>query len=181
MALATATRQMHGLADVREALPAGRHLDLIVSPQTAETFRPPAKLVSWRFRRWLDEREFSGDRNPRAQCRGRRRPDARPFHHPPQTPSICRCSCRDRHRAPPQATSWLAALERSLRTRRIFRNDGPSSTPPTTRSSPRWRCTSLRDYTDIEAPHRALIARAAQQVLRQPRRSRNQGTPDQRP
>ena len=44
----------HGLADVEKRY-RQRHLDLIVSPQTRDTFRKRAQLVSG-LRRWLDER-----------------------------------------------------------------------------------------------------------------------------
>ena len=46
----------HGLADVEKRY-RQRYLDLIVSPQTRETFRRRAQLVST-LRRWLDDRGF---------------------------------------------------------------------------------------------------------------------------
>ena len=47
----------HGLADVEKRY-RQRYLDLVVSPDTRDTFRRPcARLVSG-IRRWLDERDF---------------------------------------------------------------------------------------------------------------------------
>ncbi|MCX5947504.1 MAG: OB-fold nucleic acid binding domain-containing protein, partial [Cyanobacteria bacterium] len=70
----------HGLADV-ETRYRQRYLDLIVSPQTRETFRRRARMVS-AMRRWLDERDFLEIETPVLQSVPGGA-DARPFetHH----------------------------------------------------------------------------------------------------
>jgi len=135
-----------------------RHLDLIVSPQTRETFRRRAKLVSC-IRRWLDEREISGDRNPRAQCEAggadaRRSP-------PTTTPSICRVFLR-------------IATELHLKRLVVGASSGSTNSPHLPQRGhqhpPQPEFTSVEvyqayaDYTDMMALTEALIAEAAQQV-----------------
>jgi lysyl-tRNA synthetase class 2 len=70
----------HGLADVEKRY-RQRYLDLIVSPQSRETFRRRALTVS-AIRRWLDEREFLEIETPVLQSEAGGA-DARPFitHH----------------------------------------------------------------------------------------------------
>ncbi len=70
----------HGLADVEKRY-RQRYLDLIVSPQSRETFRRRALLVSG-IRRWLDERQFLEIETPVLQSEAGGA-DARPFitHH----------------------------------------------------------------------------------------------------
>ena len=70
----------HGLADVEKRY-RQRYLDLIVSPQSRETFRRRALMVS-AIRRWLDDRAFLEIETPvlQAEAGGA---EARPFitHH----------------------------------------------------------------------------------------------------
>ena len=70
----------HGLADVEKRY-RQRYLDLIVSPQSRETFRRRARTVS-AIRRWLDERAFLEIETPVLQSQPGGA-DARPFetHH----------------------------------------------------------------------------------------------------
>ena len=70
----------HGLADVEKRY-RQRYLDLIVSPDTRETFRRRARLVSG-IRRWLDDRQFLEIETPVLQSEPGGA-DARPFetHH----------------------------------------------------------------------------------------------------
>ena len=66
----------HGLADVEKRY-RQRYLDLIVSPDTRDTFRRRAQLVSG-IRRWLDERDFLEIETPVLQSEPGGA-DARPF------------------------------------------------------------------------------------------------------
>ena len=70
----------HGLADVEKRY-RQRYLDLIVTPQSRETFRRRALTVS-AIRRWLDDREFLEIDTPVLQSQPGGA-DARPFetHH----------------------------------------------------------------------------------------------------
>jgi lysyl-tRNA synthetase class 2 len=70
----------HGLADIEKRY-RQRYLDLIVSPQTRETFRRRARIVST-MRRWLDDRGFLEIETPVLQTEAGGA-DARPFttHH----------------------------------------------------------------------------------------------------
>ena len=70
----------HGLADVEKRY-RQRYLDLVVSPQSRETFRRRALTVSG-IRRWLDERQFLEIETPVLQSEAGGA-DARPFitHH----------------------------------------------------------------------------------------------------
>jgi lysyl-tRNA synthetase class 2 len=70
----------HGLADVEKRY-RQRYLDLIVTPQSRETFRRRAMAVS-AIRRWLDERDFLEIETPVLQSEAGGA-EARPFitHH----------------------------------------------------------------------------------------------------
>ena len=66
----------HGLADVEKRY-RQRYLDLVVSPDSRETFRRRARLVSG-IRRWLDQRDFLEIETPVLQSEPGGA-DARPF------------------------------------------------------------------------------------------------------
>ncbi|MCT4364470.1 MULTISPECIES: lysine--tRNA ligase [Synechococcaceae] len=148
----------HGLADVEKRY-RQRHLDLIVSPQTRETFRRRAKLVSC-IRRWLDEREFLEIETPvlNAEAGGA---DARPFtthHNTLDLPLFLRIATELHLKR-----LVVGGFERVYELGRIFRNEGIS-----TRHNPEFTSVEVyqayADYTDMMALTEALIAEAAQQV-----------------
>jgi len=148
----------HGLADVEKRY-RQRHLDLIVSPQTRDTFRRRAKLVSC-IRRWLDERRFLEIETPvlNAEAGGA---DARPFtthHNTLDLPLFLRIATELHLKR-----LVVGGFERVYELGRVFRNEGIS-----TRHNPEFTSVEVyqayADYTDMMALTEALIAEAAQQV-----------------
>ena len=124
----------HGLADIEKRY-RQRYLDLIVSPQTRETFRRRAVLVST-MRRWLDDRGFLEIETPvlQAEAGGA---DARPFttHHNALDLPLTLRIATELH----LKRLVVGGFERVYELGRIFRNEG--SAPVTTPNSPRWRST----------------------------------------
>jgi len=161
-------------ADVeKSALPAAPSRSDRPLPQTREDLPPPRQARQLHPPAGSMKREFLEIRNPRAQCRGRRRRPGRSTH-PPQHPRSCRWLPADRHRAPPQATSGWRLRAGLPNSAAIFRNERHS-----TRHNPVTSCEvyqAYADYTDIEALTEALITEAAQQA-RASTADRVSGTP----
>jgi lysyl-tRNA synthetase class 2 len=124
----------HGLADVEKRY-RQRHLDLIVSPQTRDTFRKRALLVS-SLRRWLDGRGFLEIETPVLQTQAGGA-DARPFatHHNALDLPLTLRIATELH----LKRLVVGGLERVYEVGRIFRNEGVS-----TRHNPEF--TSVEIY-----------------------------------
>ena len=124
----------HGLADVEKRY-RQRYLDLIVSPQSRETFRRRALLVSG-IRRWLDERQFLEIETPVLQSEAGGA-DARPFithHNTLDLPLYLRIATELHLKR-----LVVGGFERVYELGRIFRNEGMS-----TRHNPEF--TSVEVY-----------------------------------
>jgi lysyl-tRNA synthetase class 2 len=148
----------HGLADVEKRY-RQRYLDLVVSPQTRETFRRRALLVSG-IRRWLDERQFLEIETPvlNAEAGGA---EARPFtthHNTLDLPLVLRIATELHLKR-----LVVGGFERVYELGRIFRNEGVS-----TRHNPEFTTVEIyqayTDYTDMMALTEELIATVCQQV-----------------
>mgnify|MGYP001318048707 CR=1 FL=1 len=133
----------HGLADV-EIRYRQRYLDLIVSPDSRETFRKRAMMVSF-IRRWLDDRDFLEIETPvlQAEAGGA---DARPFttyHNTLNIPLYLRIATELHLKR-----LVVGGFERVYELGRIFRNEGIS-----TRHNPEFTSVeiyqALVDYTDM--------------------------------
>ena len=124
----------HGLADVEKRY-RQRYLDLIVSPDTRETFRRRARLVSG-IRRWLDERDFLEIETPVLQSEPGGA-DARPFetHHNALDLPLTLRIATELH----LKRLVVGGFERVYELGRIFRNEGVS-----TRHNPEF--TSIEIY-----------------------------------
>ena len=124
----------HGLADVEKRY-RQRHLDLIVSPHTRDTFRKRAILVS-QLRRWLDERGFLEIETPVLQTQAGGA-DARPFetHHNALDLPLTLRIATELH----LKRLLVGGFERVYEVGRIFRNEGIS-----TRHNPEF--TSVEIY-----------------------------------
>ncbi|MBM5828140.1 MAG: lysine--tRNA ligase, partial [Cyanobacteria bacterium M_surface_7_m2_040] len=124
----------HGLADVEKRY-RQRYLDLIVSPQTRDTFRRRALAVS-AMRRWLDERGFLEIETPVLQSVPGGA-DARPFetHHNALDLPLTLRIATELH----LKRLVVGGFERVYELGRIFRNEGVS-----TRHNPEF--TSIEIY-----------------------------------
>ena len=124
----------HGLADVEKRY-RQRYLDLIVSPDSRETFRRRARLVSG-IRRWLDERDFLEIETPVLQSEPGGA-DARPFetHHNALDLPLTLRIATELH----LKRLVVGGFERVYELGRIFRNEGIS-----TRHNPEF--TSVEIY-----------------------------------
>ncbi len=148
----------HGLADVEKRY-RQRHLDLIVSPHTRETFRRRARLVSG-MRRWLDERGFLEIETPVLQSQPGGA-DARPFetHHNALDLPLTLRIATELH----LKRLVVGGFERVYELGRIFRNEGVS-----TRHNPEFTSVEIyqayADYTDMMDLSEQLIAHLANLV-----------------
>jgi lysyl-tRNA synthetase class 2 len=148
----------HGLADVEKRY-RQRHLDLIVSPQTRDTFRRRARLVSG-IRRWLDDQGFLEIETPvlNVEAGGA---DARPFsthHNALDLPLFLRIATELHLKR-----LVVGGFERVYELGRIFRNEGIS-----TRHNPEFTSVEVyqayADYTDMMALTERMIASVTAQV-----------------
>jgi len=136
-----------------------RYLDLIVSPDTRETFRRRARLVS-AIRRWLDERDFLEIETPVLQSEPGGA-DARPFetHHNALDLSLTLRIATELH----LKRLVVGGFERVYELGRIFRNEGVS-----TRHNPEFTSVEIyqayADYTDMMDLTEQLISEACEQV-----------------
>ena len=148
----------HGLADVEKRY-RQRYLDLIVSPQTRETFRRRALAVG-AMRRWLDERGFLEIETPVLQSVPGGA-DARPFetHHNALDLSLTLRIATELH----LKRLVVGGFERVYELGRIFRNEGVS-----TRHNPEFTSIEIyqayTDYLGMLALTEQLIAQVCQQV-----------------
>jgi lysyl-tRNA synthetase, class II len=148
----------HGLADVEKRY-RQRYLDLIVSPDTRETFRRRALAVS-AIRRWLDERGFLEIETPVLQSVPGGA-DARPFetHHNALDLSLTLRIATELH----LKRLVVGGFERVYELGRIFRNEGIS-----TRHNPEFTSIEVyqayADYNDMMDLTEQLIAHVCQQV-----------------
>ena len=129
----------HGLADVEKRY-RQRYLDLVVSPDTRETFRRRARLVSG-IRRWLDERDFLEIETPVLQSEPGGA-DARPFetHHNALDLPLTLRIATELH----LKRLVVGGFERVYELGRIFRNEGVS-----TRHNPEFTSVEIyQAYTD---------------------------------
>jgi lysyl-tRNA synthetase class 2 len=148
----------HGLADVEKRY-RQRYLDLIVSPQSRETFRRRALLVSG-IRRWLDERQFLEIETPVLQSEAGGA-DARPFithHNTLDLPLYLRIATELHLKR-----LVVGGFERVYELGRIFRNEGMS-----TRHNPEFTSVEVyqaySDYIGMMELTEAMIAEVCQQV-----------------
>jgi lysyl-tRNA synthetase class 2 len=148
----------HGLADVEKRY-RQRYLDLIVSPDTRETFRRRALAVS-AIRRWLDERQFLEIETPVLQSVPGGA-DARPFetHHNALDLPLTLRIATELH----LKRLVVGGFERVYELGRIFRNEGIS-----TRHNPEFTSIEVyqayADYNDMMDLTEQLIAHVCQQV-----------------
>lgn len=148
----------HGLADVEKRY-RQRYLDLIVSPQSRETFRRRALMVS-AIRRWLDERSFLEIETPVLQSEAGGA-DARPFithHNTLDLPLYLRIATELHLKR-----LVVGGFERVYELGRIFRNEGIS-----TRHNPEFTSVEVyqafADYTDMLELTEQLIASVCEQI-----------------
>ena len=148
----------HGLADVEKRY-RQRHLDLIVSPHTRDTFRKRAVLVST-LRRWLDDRGFLEIETPVLQTQAGGA-DARPFetHHNALDLPLTLRIATELH----LKRLLVGGFERVYELGRIFRNEGIS-----TRHNPEFTSVEIyqayADYHTMMELTEELIAEAARVV-----------------
>jgi lysyl-tRNA synthetase class 2 len=148
----------HGLADVEKRY-RQRYLDLIVSPQTRETFRRRARLVS-SLRRWLDDRGFLEIETPVLQSQPGGA-DARPFetHHNALDLPLTLRIATELH----LKRLVVGGFERVYELGRIFRNEGIS-----TRHNPEFTSVEIyqayADYGDMMELTEQLLAHVCQEV-----------------
>ena len=148
----------HGLADVEKRY-RQRYLDLIVSPQSRETFRRRALTVS-AIRRWLDEREFLEIETPVLQSEAGGA-DARPFithHNTLDLPLYLRIATELHLKR-----LVVGGFERVYELGRIFRNEGVS-----TRHNPEFTSVEVyqayADYLGMIELTESMIASVCEQV-----------------
>ncbi|QBE67755.1 Lysyl-tRNA synthetase (class II) [Synechococcus sp. WH 8101] len=148
----------HGLADVEKRY-RQRYLDLIVSPQSRETFRRRALMVS-AIRRWLDSRDFLEIETPvlQAEAGGA---EARPFithHNTLDLPLYLRIATELHLKR-----LVVGGFERVYELGRIFRNEGVS-----TRHNPEFTSVEVyqayADYVDMMDLTEQLIASVTEQI-----------------
>ena len=139
-----------------------RYLDLIVSPQTRETFRRRALLVS-AMRRWLDGRGFLEIETPVLQTEAGGA-DARPFttfHNSLDLPLTLRIATELHLKR-----LVVGGFERVYELGRIFRNEGVS-----TRHNPEFTSVEIyqayADYHGMMSLTEELIAAVSRGGLRQ--------------
>jgi lysyl-tRNA synthetase class 2 len=148
----------HGLSDVEKRY-RQRYLDLIVSPDTRETFRRRAVAVS-SIRRWLDDRGFLEIETPVLQSVPGGA-DARPFetHHNALDLPLTLRIATELH----LKRLVVGGFERVYELGRIFRNEGIS-----TRHNPEFTSIEVyqayADYNDMMDLTEQLIAHVCQQV-----------------
>ncbi|MBM5809196.1 MAG: lysine--tRNA ligase [Cyanobacteria bacterium M_surface_9_m1_291] len=148
----------HGLADVEKRY-RQRYLDLIVSPQTRDTFRRRALAVS-AMRRWLDERGFLEIETPVLQSVPGGA-DARPFetHHNALDLPLTLRIATELH----LKRLVVGGFERVYELGRIFRNEGVS-----TRHNPEFTSIEIyqaySDYLGMMDLTEQLIAHVCRQV-----------------
>ena len=148
----------HGLVDVEKRY-RQRYLDLIVTPQSRETFRRRAMAVS-AIRRWLDERDFLEIETPVLQSEAGGA-EARPFithHNTLDLPLYLRIATELHLKR-----LVVGGFERVYELGRIFRNEGVS-----TRHNPEFTSVEVyqayADYNDMMTLTEQLIASVCQQV-----------------
>ncbi len=149
----------HGLTDVEKRY-RQRYVDLIVSPQTRETFRKRALITSG-IRRYLESQGFLEIETPvlQAEAGGA---DARPFttHHNALDLDLYLRIATELH----LKRLVVGGFERVFEIGRIFRNEGIS-----TRHNPEFTSVEFyqayADYTDLMQLTEAMIATVAQEVL----------------
>ncbi len=148
----------HGLADVEKRY-RQRYLDLIVSPQSRETFRRRALMVS-AIRRWLDDRAFLEIETPvlQAEAGGA---EARPFithHNTLDLPLYLRIATELHLKR-----LVVGGFERVYELGRIFRNEGMS-----TRHNPEFTSVEVyqayADYIDMMDLTEQLISSVCTQI-----------------
>jgi lysyl-tRNA synthetase class 2 len=146
----------HGLADVEKRY-RQRYLDLVVSPDTRDTFRRRARLVSG-IRRWLDDRDFLEIETPVLQSQPGGA-DARPFetHHNALDLPLTLRIATELH----LKRLVVGGFERVYELGRIFRNEGVS-----TRHNPEF--TSVEDLSGLHRLHRDDGAHRADVEFRLP-------------
>ena len=148
----------HGLADIEKRY-RQRYLDLIVSPQTRETFRRRARIVST-MRRWLDDRGFLEIETPVLQTEAGGA-DARPFttHHNALDLPLTLRIATELH----LKRLVVGGFERVYELGRIFRNEGIS-----TRHNPEFTSVEIyqayADYGTMMELTEQLIVAAAREV-----------------
>ena len=148
----------HGLADVEKRY-RQRYLDLVVSPQSRETFRRRALTVSG-IRRWLDEREFLEIETPVLQSEAGGA-DARPFithHNALDLPLFLRIATELHLKR-----LVVGGFERVYELGRIFRNEGVS-----TRHNPEFTSVEVyqayADYNTMMDLTESMLASVTEQV-----------------
>jgi len=148
----------HGLADVEKRY-RQRYLDLVVSPQSRETFRRRALTVSG-IRRWLDERQFLEIETPVLQSEAGGA-DARPFithHNALDLPLFLRIATELHLKR-----LVVGGFERVYELGRIFRNEGVS-----TRHNPEFTSVEVyqayADYNTMMDLTESMLASVTEQV-----------------
>ncbi len=148
----------HGLADVEKRY-RQRYLDLIVSPQSRNTFRKRALMVS-AIRRFLDQREFLEIETPVLQTEAGGA-EARPFithHNTLDLPLYLRIATELHLKR-----LVVGGFERIYELGRIFRNEGVS-----TRHNPEFTSVEVyqafADYKDMINLTEKLIASVCEQI-----------------
>ena len=148
----------HGLADVEKRY-RQRYLDLVVSPQSRETFRRRALTVSG-IRRWLDERQFLEIETPVLQSEAGGA-DARPFithHNALDLPLFLRIATELHLKR-----LVVGGFERVYELGRIFRNEGVS-----TRHNPEFTSVEVyqayADYITMMDLTESMLASVTEQV-----------------
>ncbi len=131
----------HGLSDIEKRY-RQRYLDLIVNPDSRNTFRRRALMVS-HIRRWLDEREFLEIETPVLQSEAGGA-DARPFithHNTFDVPLYLRIATELHLKR-----LVVGGFEKVYELGRIFRNEGVS-----TRHNPEFTSVEIyQAFTDYE-------------------------------
>ncbi len=148
----------HGLADVEKRY-RQRYLDLIVTPQSRETFRKRALTVS-AIRRWLDEKDFLEIETPVLQSEAGGA-DARPFithHNTLDLPLYLRIATELHLKR-----LVVGGFEKVYELGRIFRNEGVS-----TRHNPEFTSVEVyqafTDYLDMMELTQSLISSVCEQI-----------------
>ncbi len=149
----------HGLTDVEKRY-RQRYLDLIVSPESRETFRKRALMVS-SIRRWLDDRGFLEIETPVLQSEAGGA-EARPFithHNTLDLPLYLRIATELHLKR-----LVVGGFERVYELGRIFRNEGVS-----TRHNPEFTSVEVyeafADYLDMVNLTEELISSVCMQTL----------------
>ncbi len=148
----------HGLSDVEKRY-RQRYLDLIVTPQSRETFKRRALAVS-AIRRWLDERGFLEIETPVLQSEAGGA-EARPFvthHNTLDLPLYLRIATELHLKR-----LVVGGFERVYELGRIFRNEGIS-----TKHNPEFTSVEIyqafADYNDMMELTESLISSVAEEI-----------------